>query len=105
MSNERMTQLQSILAQDARNTFARYALGMEYSSAGRVEDALREFRALLEVDPNYANAFFMAAQALHAAGRDEEAATWLHDGIACAARTGNRHAQSEMQSLLDEIEG
>lgn len=105
MSNERLAQLQTILTQDAGNTFARYALGMEYSSAGQTDDAVREFRTLLDLDPNYANAFFMGAQALHAAGRAEEAASWLRDGIACAARTGNRHAQSEMQSLLDEIEG
>lgn len=105
MSNERMAQLKAILEQDPRNTFARYALGMEFSSARQTDDAVREFRALLDVDANYANAFFMAAQALHADGREEEAAQWLRDGIACAARTGQHHAQNEMQALLDELEG
>lgn len=104
MSAERTQQLLAILEQDPSNTFARYALGMEYSSAGRTDDSLREFRALLQTDANYANAYFMGAQALHAAGREPEAITWLRDGIACAARVGNRHAQSEMQALLDELE-
>jgi tetratricopeptide (TPR) repeat protein len=99
-----MEQLKSILEQDARNTFARYALGMEYSSSGQTESAVQEFRALLELDANYANAFFMGAQALQHAGRTDEAIQWLRDGIACAQRVKNHHAESEMQSLLDELE-
>ncbi len=103
MSAERLEQLKLILEQDPKNTFARYALGMEYSSAGATDSALLEFRKLLEVDGNYANAFFMGAQALQHAERIDEATQWLQDGIACAQRTGNRHAESEMQALLDEL--
>ena len=104
MSAERMAQLKSILEQDSRNTFARYALGMEYSSLGETDSAIQEFRTLLEVDANYANAFFMGAQALQHADRIAEAIRWLRDGIACAQRAKNRHAESEMQSLLEELE-
>jgi tetratricopeptide (TPR) repeat protein len=104
MSVQRLEQLKSILVLDPRNTFARYALGMEYSSARDTDAALQEFRTLLEVDANYANAFFMGAQALQHAERIAEAVQWLRDGIACAQRVGNRHAESEMQSLLDELE-
>jgi Tfp pilus assembly protein PilF len=104
MAAERVEQLKSILAQDPRNTFARYALGMEYMSSGDTDPALQEFRAVLEVDANYANAFFMGAQALQEAERTAEAVAWLRDGIACAQRAGNRHAESEMQTLLEELE-
>ena len=103
MSTERVEQLKSILAQDSKNTFARYALGMEYMSAGDTDSALQEFRAVLEVDTNYANAWFMGAQALQHVARTPEALQWLRDGIACAQRAGNRHAESEMQLLLDEL--
>jgi tetratricopeptide (TPR) repeat protein len=104
MSVERMAQLKSILELDPKNTFARYALGMEHSVAGETDTALHEFRTLLEVDANYANAFFMGAQALQHAERIPESMQWLRDGIACAQRVGNRHAESEMQALLDELE-
>jgi len=104
MSVERLEQLKSILEHDPKNTFARYALGMEYSSAGQTDSAIHEFRTLIGVDPNYANAFFMGAQALQHAERIDEAMQWLRDGIACAHRVGNRHAESEMQALLDELE-
>src|SRR4051812_18868420 len=83
---------------------ARYALGMEYSGAGDVEAAVTEFRTLLEHKPDYANAYFMAAQTLAKAERKDEAKQWLHNGIAASQRAGNRHAQSEMQAMLDELE-
>jgi len=37
------------------------------------------------------------------AERVEEARKMLHDGIATAERKGDAHAQSEMQSMLEEI--
>ena len=39
----------------------------------------------------------MAAQTLDKAGTSEEAKKMLVDGIASARRTGNGHAQSEME--------
>jgi hypothetical protein len=46
----------------------------------------------------------MAAQTLAKAGRDVEAKQKLVDGLACAKRTGNQHAEREMQAMLDEME-
>jgi hypothetical protein len=77
---------------------------MEYSSLGDTDSAVQQFRMLLELDGNYVNAFFMGAQALQQAERDEEAIQWLRDGITCAQQVGNRHAESEMQTLLEELE-
>ena len=46
----------------------------------------------------------MSAQTLAGAGRRPEAMERLKAGIACAARSGNSHALSEMQAMLDELE-
>ena len=46
----------------------------------------------------------MGAQALQRAERVPEAIEWLREGIACAQRVGNRHAESEMQTLLEALE-
>ena len=105
MSAARINHLRQVLEQDPKSTFARYALGMELVSAGETDAAIAEFHTLLEVDANYANAWFMGAQALHNAGRTPEAIEWLRNGSATASRTGQRHAQSEMQSMLEELEG
>jgi hypothetical protein len=46
----------------------------------------------------------MAAQTLASAGRNPEAIERLKAGVACAQRTGNNHALSEMQAMLDELD-
>jgi hypothetical protein len=46
----------------------------------------------------------MAAQTLSAAGKTAEAIERLKSGIGCAARSGNSHALSEMQAMLDELD-
>lgn len=102
--NTRIAMLVEILEQNPADSFARYALGMEYAGSGNVEAAVTEFRTLLETNPDYANAYFMAAQTLAKAKRTDEARRWLNDGITAAKRCGNQHAQSEMQGLLDELE-
>ncbi len=78
MNAARMNHLRQVLEQDPKNTFARYALGMELVSNGQTDEAVANFRTLLEVDANYVNAWFMGAQALHNAGRTPEAIEWLH---------------------------
>mgnify|MGYP005825429933 FL=1 len=96
--------LQEILAQDPANKLARYGLAMEFSNAGQTDAAVAEFQKLIAQDPAYANAYFMAAQALQKAERADEAKVMLTQGIAAAQKSGNRHAESEMQAMLDELE-
>jgi tetratricopeptide (TPR) repeat protein len=101
---DRLQMLKDLLAQDPNNQLARYGLGMEYSNKGDVDAAVKEFKDLLQMNPDYANAYFMAAQALAKAERTDEAKHLLMQGITAAARTGNSHAQSEMQAMLDGME-
>ena len=102
---DRIQMLTELLAQNPTDTFARYGLAMEYSKSGDLASALHEFNTLLELNPDYSAAHFMAAQALAKAGRTSEARRYLQDGIAAAVRTGNRHAQDEMSAMLDELAG
>ena len=100
----RVTALQEILQDNPNDAFARYALGLEYSGAGETEAALAEFAKLLEAHPDYTNGYFMSAQALARAERIDEARVMLQQGIESARRSNNRHALSEMESMLDELE-
>jgi thioredoxin-like negative regulator of GroEL len=77
---------------------------MEHANQGNVDTSLKEFAQLLADHPDYTAGYFMAAQTLAKAGRTEEAKSQLTNGIASARRTGNQHAQSEMQAMLDELE-
>lgn len=101
---DKIAMLNDILAQSPTDAFARYGLAMEYAGRGETEASLAEFNRLLGQHPEYTAGYFMAAQTLAKAGRTEEAKSRLTEGIASAQRTGNQHAQSEMQAMLDELE-
>jgi len=100
---DRIAALTEILAANPDDTFARYGLAMEYSKAGQIDEALKEYKTLVEKNPDYTPAYFMAAQTLASASRVAEAKRWLVDGISSASRTGNAHAQSEMTAMLEEL--
>jgi tetratricopeptide (TPR) repeat protein len=100
---DRIAILTEILTQNPDDAFARYGLAMEYSNGGNVEQAIQEFTKLLSVHPDYTAGYFMAAQTLAKAERLEEARKMLDDGILSAKRTGNAHAQSEMEGMLADL--
>ncbi len=100
---DRIATLNEILTENPKDAFARYGLAMEYSKQGDLDRALAEFSILLENHPDYTAGYFMAAQTLARAERKEDAKKMLTDGIASARRTGNLHAQSEMEAMLAEL--
>jgi predicted Zn-dependent protease len=100
---DRVALLIEVLSQNPTDAFARYGLAMEYSNSGEVERALEEFGKLLTTHPDYTAGYFMAAQTLAKADRAEEARKMLADGIASARKTGNGHAQAEMEAMLAEL--
>lgn len=95
--------LKQFLEQNPNDAFARYGLAMEYSRAGEIDTALAEFKRLLEVHPDYIAAYQMSGQMLASAGRIEEARQMLQSGIEKAVSAGNKHAQEEMQGILQEL--
>lgn len=101
---DKIAMLNEILAHNPADAFARYGLAMEYAGRGETETALAEFDRLLSQNPDYTAAYFMAAQTLAKAGRNDQAKSRLNQGIACARRTGNSHAEREMNAMLDELE-
>jgi len=100
---DRIAALNDILTQNPSDTFARYGLAMEYSNQGDLERSLAEFSTLIKTNPDYTPAYFMAAQTLAKADRIAEAKNMLADGIASARRTGNLHAQGEMEAMFAEL--
>jgi predicted Zn-dependent protease len=98
---DKIAMLTEILTQNPGDAFARYGLAMEHANQGQTDASLAEFDRLLSTHPDYTAGYFMAAQTLVKAGRTDEAKARLAQGIASAQRTGNQHALSEMQALLD----
>jgi tetratricopeptide (TPR) repeat protein len=101
MENTRLDLLKSMVAQNPQDSFSRYGLAMEYRNGGDLEAAVREFRALIEANPNYCYAYFHGGQTLERLGRLEEAAELYRQGIEASARSGDQHARGEIQGALD----
>ena len=100
---DKIAALSEILTADPTNAFARYGLAMEHTARGNTDLALNEFASLIQHNPDYVPAYQMSAQTLSKLGRNDEAITRLKEGLTVAQRTGNAHAGSEMQALLDDL--
>jgi len=101
MESTRLDVLKSMVAQNPNDSFSRYGLAMEYRNGGDLEGAVREFRELIAINPNYCYAYFHGGQTLEKLGRLEEAGALYRDGIEAAVRAGDQHARSEIQGALD----
>jgi len=63
-----------------------YNLGIVLERQGRIEDAMRQFRACLERDPGYVAAAYNLGRLLHKSGRFEEAAAAHRQALAADPR-------------------
>jgi Flp pilus assembly protein TadD len=103
MSGTRLDALKSMVEQNPGDSFLRYGLAMEYRNSGDLEGALREFRGLIEANPEYSAAYFHGGQTLERLGRTDEARALYETGIEVTRRKGEQHALSEMQAALDML--
>ena len=100
MATNRVQILKQMVSENPDNTFARYGLAMEYANTGDLEEAILEFRALLDKDENYAAAYYHAGQALEKLGRIEEARATYEKGVDVCTRKGDLHTRSEIEAAL-----
>ena len=104
MPSTRLDTLKSMVDQNPTDSFARYGLAMEYRNTGQLEAAIAEFRALMAANPGYAPAYFHGGQALERIGRIAEARQVYLQGIEVTTRSGDQHARSELQGVLDLLD-
>ncbi len=105
MDKSRLERLREIVQSQPDDTFARYGLAMELSSCDRPREAWEHFNYLLTHHPNYSPAYYHAGRLLASQGRREEAKKILAQGIEVTGRQENLHSQSELQAMLDELQG
>lgn len=94
--------LEEAVAQQHDNTFARYGLAMELAGTEPAV-AWTHFTYLLQHHPEYAATYYQAGAFLVKQGKVEEARKVLTSGLEVTGRQGNRHAQSELQAALDDL--
>jgi predicted Zn-dependent protease len=102
--SKRLAMLEGMVAKGTTDPFAWYALAMEYSNAGRTDDAVDTYTKLRAQSPTYVPMYLMCGQMLVKAGRKADGREWLETGIAVAKAAGDTHALSELQSAFGELD-
>ena len=97
----RLEILKTMVDQNPADTFARYGLAMELANSGNLEEAVRQYRALLETNESYAAAYYHGGQALERLGQVEEAREMYEKGIEVTTRSGDLKTRSELQAAVD----
>jgi Tfp pilus assembly protein PilF len=100
MATNRLEILKQMLAQDPKNSFARYGLAMEYAKTGDLHGAVGEFKSLIEADSSYVAAYYHCGQTLEKLGEVEEARSVYEQGITASIQKGDAHTRSEIEAAL-----
>jgi hypothetical protein len=95
--------LEEFVAKEPNDPFSRYGLALECSNSGDAPNADLHFRELLQRNIEYVPGYLMYAQFLTKQSRNDEPRAVLNTGITVAARKGDAHARSEMETLFAEL--
>ena len=101
MASNRLEILKTMLDHNPADNFARYGLAMEHANSGNLEEAVREYRVLLQNDESYAAAYYHGGQTLEKLGRLEEAREMYEKGIEVTMRSGDLKTRNELQAAID----
>jgi predicted Zn-dependent protease len=100
MTSKRLEVLLKMTATGSADSFAWYALALEYKGLGNIDEALATFRNLRAEDADYVPMYLMCGSMLIEAQRHEDAREWLASGLAIAKRKGDTHAAGEIEGAL-----
>ncbi len=100
---DRIKTLLEFLSVDPEDSFSRYALGLEYRSAGDLERAIETYQEVLRRDPDYLATYYQLGKAYQDQGQMESARATFQAGIELASRQGDSHTGSELAEALSEL--
>ena len=103
MDNSRIENLKAILASDPQDTFARYALGLEYISLNDLEQAKNIFEEIYALDPAYVATYYQLGKIYELLGEEHQARKIYEKGVYVAASQGDEHTKQELQQAIDEL--
>ncbi|HMR08236.1 MAG TPA: tetratricopeptide repeat protein, partial [Polyangiaceae bacterium] len=94
--NKRLAYLEQLVGSGRADSFARYALGMEYRKEERPQDAMDAFQALRDADPDYLAAYLMVGQVASKLEDFDTAREWLETDKVLAAKQNDSKALDEI---------
>jgi len=103
MAPDRLASLMAMLEGDPADAFCLYGVAQEHAKADRLDEAVRWFERLLQVEPTHTYGHFHLAKVLERSGRLGDATEVLRRGLSAARATGDAKAANEIAGYLDEI--
>lgn len=103
MGKSRIDSLKEMLETDPQDSFARYALGLEYMSGNEAEQARDIFEELRTLDPAYAATYYQLGKVYEMLGEEEHARRIYEKGIYVASSQNDAHTKSELEQALNEL--
>jgi tetratricopeptide (TPR) repeat protein len=100
MNSKRLEILLKMTTREDADSFAWYALALEYKGLGRIDDAFATFEKLRAKDEGYVPMYLMCGTMLVEASRRGEAKEWFARGLAVARGKGDAHAAGEIEAIL-----
>lgn len=97
---DRISELLKMLEDQPNDSFVRFALAKAYSNKGDYKDALRQYTALQQADPEYVGVYYHMGKAMEELELVQQATLVYKAGIAVAERLQDLHTKSELQSAL-----
>ena len=102
---DRLSKLLAMLDADPGDAFCLYGIAQEHAGKGEHETALEWYAKAAAAAPDDGYVHFHQARSLEDLGRVEEAIAALREGLAAAKRSGDAHAESELNGLLESLSG
>ena len=103
MTSNRIDNLKNMLQTDPNDTFARYALGLEYLSNNEHENAKNIFEELKTLDPNYVATYYQLGKTYEILGDENEARKAYEKGIFVSASQSDFHTKEELEQALNDL--
>jgi tetratricopeptide (TPR) repeat protein len=89
-----------MLVQSPGDSRLRYMLANEFKNGGQLEEAVAQFRSILEGDSSYGPAYYHGGQTLEKLNLLDEARAMYAAGIEATRKSGDAHTRGELEAAL-----
>ena len=103
MSGSRIDLLKEMLDKSPNDSFANYALGLEYMSLKELDKARDIFEGLRSSNPNYCATYYQLGKVYEMLGQDSVARKIYEQGIYVATQQDDMHIRSELEQAVNEL--
>ena len=100
----RKQMLEEFVAEDASDSFSRYALALELEKEGLDAEAVGQLQEVTVRDPDYVAAYYHLGRLLVRQANPEAARGAYQRGLEAAAKAADQRTLAEIQEALDSLD-